>query len=173
MTLLELLIGAWRGTGKGEYPSIEPFTYVEEIKFQDNGFRDVIQYEQCTWLDTNRTSPSHWETGLIRLLSEHEIEIINAQIGRRVEVLVGEVLPKGQRRFVVDLNSITIANDARMVGTQRHIEISGDQLHYTMSMAMTKVPTMTHHLQATLRRVTPNDDTWEALASDLFETYDS
>jgi hypothetical protein len=173
MTLLELLIGTWCGSGKGEYPSIEPFTYVEEIKFQDNGFRDVIQYEQRTWLDVNRTNPSHWETGLIRLLSEHEIEIINAQIGRRVEVLVGEILPKGQQHFAVDLNSIKIANDARMVGTERHLEISGDQLHYTMSMAMTKVPAMTHHLQATLRRVMSNYDTWEALASDLFETYDN
>ncbi|MBI5929296.1 MAG: FABP family protein [Chloroflexi bacterium] len=172
MNPLELLIGTWRGKGTGEYPSIAPFSYIEEIKFQDNGFRDVIQYEQRTWLDEARTSPSHWETGLIRLLGEHEIEIINAQIGRRVEVLVGDIELKGPQHFVIDLNSITIANDVRMVGTQRHIEISGNQLFYTMSMAMTKVPTTTHHLQATLVRGL-ECGSLETPSSDLFETYDS
>lgn len=152
MSLLERLVGTWRGSGRGEFPTIAPFSYFEEIKFQANGFSDVIQYEQRTWLDVACTSLSHWETGLIRLLGEHEIEIINAQIGRRVEVLIGDVEPKSDAHFVINLNSVTIANDVRMVKTKRHIELAGDQLSYTMGMAMTKVPAMTHHLQAILER---------------------
>ena len=45
---LSFLLGRWRGEGKGEYPTIEPFVYGEEIEFSHTG-RPFLIYVQKTW----------------------------------------------------------------------------------------------------------------------------
>lgn len=37
LQLAARLLGTWRGEGRGEYPSIEDFQYVEELTFTDVG----------------------------------------------------------------------------------------------------------------------------------------
>src|SRR5918992_4914404 len=61
---LGFLIGTWTGEGKGEYPSIESFTYGEEVRFWTVG-RPWIGYSQRTWnLDSH--APMHSEMGFWR-----------------------------------------------------------------------------------------------------------
>jgi hypothetical protein len=93
----------------------------------------------------------HWESGFIRLLPDNHVEIANAQIGGRVEVMRGtlETSPAG---LVLQLHSTHLANDPRMEEATRTITVNGDTLHYTMYMQTTKNPELAIHLEATLQR---------------------
>jgi hypothetical protein len=65
--LLGLLpyVGVWRGRGGGEYPTIEPFEFAQEIRFSHDG-RPFLFYESRTWLvepDGTPIRPSAREVG--------------------------------------------------------------------------------------------------------------
>lgn len=42
------LIGTWRGTGRGEYPTIDAFEYTEQVTFAEAG-KPFLVYVQKTW----------------------------------------------------------------------------------------------------------------------------
>ena len=152
--LLKLLAGEWAGTGLGEYPTIESFEYLETLRFTLDETRPLLHYEQKTRrrnMGQTDFVPSHWETGFLSLLSDNQVEVANAQIGGRLEVLTGtiESAPAG---LVLRLQSSHFANDLRMQESSRTITVSGDSLHYTMHMQTTKVPQLALHLEARLER---------------------
>ncbi len=96
MKTLRRFIGTWRGTGNGGFPTIDTFTYDEEIVFTSNDIEPLIRYEQRTWDTTNRADPKeplHWEVGFLRPTEAGFIEISNAQNSGRVEVLRGQFTP--------------------------------------------------------------------------------
>ena len=47
LTPVSFLLGTWRGEGEGQYPSIKPFRYREEIRFTHNG-KPFLVYSQRT-----------------------------------------------------------------------------------------------------------------------------
>lgn len=152
--LLKLLAGEWAGTGLGDYPTIEAFEYLETLRFTLDKTRPLLHYEQKTRRrNVGQTDfiPSHWETGFLYLLSDNQVEVANAQIGGRVEVLVGTIEP-APAGLVLRLQSSHFANDPRMQESSRTIMVNGDTLHYTMHMLTTKVPQLALHLEATLER---------------------
>jgi hypothetical protein len=152
--LLKILAGDWTGAGAGEYPTITSFDYLETLRFTLHPGGEHLFYEQ----KTRRRAvgqidyiPSHWESGFIRLLPDNQVEIANAQIGGRVEVMTGtiEAAPAG---LLLRLRSTHFANDPRMMEATRTITVAGDTLHYIMHMQTTKVPHLAIHLEATLQR---------------------
>jgi hypothetical protein len=152
--LLKLLAGEWAGTGLGGYPTIESFEYIETLSFRLDDTRPLLHYEQKTSRRNMGQAdfvPSHWETGFLYLLSDNQVEMANAQIGGRVEVLAGtiELAPAG---LVLRLQSSHFANDPRMQEASRTITVNGDSLHYIMHMQTSKVPQLALHLEATLER---------------------
>jgi hypothetical protein len=152
--LLKLLAGEWAGTGLGGYPTIESFEYIETLSFRLDDTRPLLHYEQKTSRRNVGQAdfvPSHWETGFLYLLSDNQVEVANAQIGGRVEVLAGtiELAPAG---LVLRLQSTHFANDPRMQEASRTITLDGDSLHYIMHMQTSKVPQLALHLEATLER---------------------
>ena len=46
----------WRGRGSGEYPTIEPFEYAQEIRISHDG-RPFLAYESRAWLVTPEGEP--------------------------------------------------------------------------------------------------------------------
>ena len=152
--LLHLLIGQWSGIGKGEFPTIEPFEYLETLTFAGD-HRPFVHYEEKA--QRRRAGevdyvPSHWESGFIRLLPSGEVELVNTQAGGRLERLIGS-LEETETGLILRLRSTAFMNDPRMVETSRTITVEGDTMHYTQMMHTNAVPGLAHHVEARLGRV--------------------
>ena len=87
------LLGTWHGSGRGEYPTIEPFTYEQEVVFAHDG-RPFLHYFSRTWLtddDGERVRPGALETGFVRPAGENKIELVLAHPTGYAEVWYGDV----------------------------------------------------------------------------------
>jgi hypothetical protein len=144
---LAALLGTWRGEGAGEYPTISPFRYGEEVRFWHVG-KPFLAYAQRTWsLDDDR--PLHGETGYWRAKPGGVVEVVLAHPTGIVEVQEGH--QDGGR---IELHSTTTAGTAtakQVTALRRVFELSGDRLAYTLAMAAVGQP-LQHHLAAELHR---------------------
>jgi hypothetical protein len=152
--LLHLLVGEWTGTGRGEFPTIEPFEYLETLTFAGD-HRPFLHYEEKTKRrNVGQTDyiPSHWESGFLRLLPDGEVELINTQGSGRLERLTGS-LEETETGLILRLQSTAFLNDPRMVETSRTITVEGNSMHYTQTIHTTAVPGPAHHVEARLNRI--------------------
>ena len=151
-TRVSTLVGTWEGSGSGEFPTIEPFSYREMFEVSEVVAGARLHYLQRTWrTNVEPEVPSHVETGFINVTAEGGIELLNSQGSDRVEALVGTVADADDG-LVLDFTSRSLADDERMVDSWRTWTLRGDELSYTMGMRTTAVRTGASHLAATLRR---------------------
>jgi hypothetical protein len=144
---LAFLLGTWRGDGAGHYPTIEPFTYVEEISFIHVG-KPWLLYTQRT-RHAVEDRPLHAETGYFRPTGNGVVEVVMAYPTGHVEIAEGTV---GERTIEIVTSTLAAAPTAKRVDrVERRISVDGDELHYTLAMAAVGEP-LTAHLEATLRR---------------------
>jgi THAP domain-containing protein 4 len=145
---ISFLVGTWRGEGKGEYPTVDPFAYEEEIRFWHDG-RPLLFYEQRNWNAASK-APMHSETGFWRPREGGAIEVVLAHGFGVAEIEEGEV---HARRFELRSRSLASTSTAKVIlEVARTYEVDGDELTYEMAMAYGDTP-LTHHLRAELRRV--------------------
>jgi len=144
---LAFLLGTWRGEGKGQYPTIAPFGYGEEIRFWHVG-KPFLAYAQRTWaLDDGR--PLHGESGYWRGLPDGSIEVVLAHPNGIAELATGTV--RGTT-LACTSSSITRTPSAKAVtALARRITVDDDVLRYEVDMAAMDQP-MQLHLTAALRR---------------------
>jgi THAP4-like, heme-binding beta-barrel domain len=148
------LLGTWRGEGAGEYPTIAPFRYREEVRFWHVG-KPFLAYAQRTWaLDDGR--PLHAETGYWRATPAGTVEVVLAHPTGIAEVLAGRLAgPEaagGRRRIELASTAIARTGSAKQVGELRRVfELDGAVLAYTLAMAAVGQP-LRHHLAAELHR---------------------
>ena len=144
------LIGTWRGEGAGEYPTIDPFAYTEEVTFSDVG-KPFLHYMQRTWSPAG--APMHTETGYRRLVDGSSVEFVLAQPTGQAELAEGPLAATADG-FTCELASrVSNSASAKQVdGTERRIELAGDVLTTHFAMAAVGVP-MTHHLKSVMHRV--------------------
>jgi hypothetical protein len=142
------LLGTWQGEGAGEYPTISPFRYGEELRFWHVG-KPFLAYAQRTWsLDDGR--PLHAEAGYWRAKPGGVVELVLAHPTGIVEVEEGR-----QAGGRIELASTTMAGTAtakEVTALRRRFDLDGDRLSYTVAMAAVGQP-LQHHLAAELRRV--------------------
>lgn len=148
---LAFLLGTWRGAGKGEYPTIEGFSYVEEVSFGHVG-KPFLAYTQKT-KNADSGQPLHAETGYLRALGKNQIEFVVVQPSGIVELHQGSV---SGRSLDLALHGVHVTPGAKSVTDVHrvmHVEDHGDStiLNYTVAMAAVGEP-LTHHLRATLTR---------------------
>jgi hypothetical protein len=142
------LLGTWEGDGRGDYPTIEPFVYREQVTFGHVG-KPFLAYTQRTW-QPETGMPMHAETGYLRLAAGGRVELVLAHPTGIVEVQEG-TLDDGR----LELEATTIGRTAtakEVRGLRRVATLDGDELTYDLWMAYAHVPE-THHLHAQLRRV--------------------
>jgi len=150
MEFRSAIVGRWVGEGKGWYPTIRDFGYIETVEVLDVG-RAFLPYRQMT--QTLDGAALHVETGYLRFPDEHRIELVVAQPTGISEALAGQIVLKGQC-LVASLSSVQIAatETAKPVeATQRVLTLGDDELVIEFWMAAVGQP-MSQHLASRLRR---------------------
>ncbi|MEB3064546.1 MULTISPECIES: peroxynitrite isomerase [Mycolicibacter] len=151
--LVELapLLGTWSGRGRGIYPTITSFDYLEEVVFSHVG-KPFFVYGQKTRSAADGL-PLHAETGYLRVPEPGRIEWVLAHPSGITEIEVGGYTVDGNR---IDLQmsapTIGLTPTAKEVSAlSRHYRLDGDELSYTMDMGAVGQPSQ-NHLTASLRR---------------------
>lgn len=150
IAILAPLLGTWSGRGVGDYPTIEPFGYIEEVTFGHNG-KPFLSYSQRT--RTEDGVPMHTETGYLRVPSPGRIELVLAQPSGVAEIDEGSVSADGGA-LDIELASKTVAltsSAKEVVSVTRSFRVIGNDLEYTLRMGAMELP-LQHHLTATLHR---------------------
>ena len=147
LTSLAFLVGSWRGSGRGDYPTIDNFEYDEEVVFGHVG-KPFLSYAQRTWNPDG--APLHTEAGYIRPVGVDRAELVIAQPTGVTEIHSG-LIAGTQIEFVTDqVGASQTAKEVRTV--TRALEVVGDTLTYRLEMAAVGHP-LQFHLEASLRRV--------------------
>jgi len=145
------LLGVWQGRGSGEYPTIEPFDYLEEVTFSHVG-KPFLIYGQKT-KGAADGMPLHAETGYLRTPRHNEVELVLAHPSGITEIEVG--------RYIADGTTIELELTTTQVGSTptakevtslaRRFRLDGDELSYSLQMGAVGQP-LQHHLSAVLHR---------------------
>jgi hypothetical protein len=136
--------------GRGDYPTIEPFAYREELAFEHVGDTFLL-YRQESW-DATSGDPLHFERGFLRPGGgEGSVELCLAHPLGLTEIALG----------TVDGGSLTLEAAPTQVGRTptgldvarvlRRYRVTGEALTYELDMATDRTP-LTWHLAATLER---------------------
>jgi hypothetical protein len=145
--------GNWEGEGRGEFPTLAPFSYRELLVLTANLPRGFVRFEQWAWkrpVDGGPESASHHEVGAM-VADADGLVLSTIQNGTRYERLRGveTTLSDGLQ---VDWRSEADAADPRLVRSTRQFRWSGDTLTCEMSMELAGVQGLRPHLKAVLRR---------------------
>lgn len=145
------LLGTWRGSGHGEYPTIEAFDYHEEVHFGHVG-RPFLTYRQRTRHAADGRS-LHAETGYLRATGADRVELILAHPTGITEICEGSLAVEDDGlRLELSSAHIGRSSSAKLVtALGRTIHLSGDTIDYSLRMAAVGQTTQ-HHLSASLRR---------------------
>ena len=134
---VRMILGTWTGQGAGSYPTIDDFSYTEEITFTDVG-KPFLHYVQKTRGPAG--NPMHTETGFLRIPGDGTAEFVIAQPTEAGSVVL---------EFAASL--LNSATAKQVTSTRRRYEFVGDAVTTTFAMAAVGQP-MTHHLRSEMRR---------------------
>lgn len=148
---LAFLLGHWQGNGQGAYPTIESFSFGQEIAFTHDG-RPFLHYFSRTWLvdaDGNEVRPLALETGFFRPKPQGGLEVVLSHPTGFVEVYYGKV--EGAK---VEMSTDAVVRTATAkeytAGQRLYGLVEGDLL-WTFDMAAMAQP-LQSHIWARLRR---------------------
>jgi THAP4-like, heme-binding beta-barrel domain len=149
---LESLLGSWRGTGRGGFPTIGPFEYGERIDIEHVGDGFLLS-SQRSWL-AGDGSPLHFERGFWRPgEAAGSVEVTLAHPLGLTEVSEGTVL-ESDEGVEIHLQSEHIGRTTTGMAVRslaRRYVVRGDVLSYELDMETATTPS-TLHLTAELRR---------------------
>ena len=141
------LAGTWRGTGRGEYPTITGFTYTEELTITPVPGRPIAHWRSAT-RDAATGEPRHAESGFLRATAG-SVELVVAHSFGIVEATSGSF--DGAVLGVRSTGMLGTASAKRVDAVERRYQLDGESLTYEIAMAAVGLP-ITHHLTGELRR---------------------
>ena len=141
------LAGTWRGSGAGEYPTISPFSYTEELNIAPVPGRPLAHWRSTT-RDAATGEPRHAESGFLRAVPDG-VELVVAHGFGIVETTSGSF--DGGVLALSSDGLLGTASAKQVDQVERRYELDGDTIRYTIAMAAVGV-VLSHHLRAELRR---------------------
>jgi THAP4-like, heme-binding beta-barrel domain len=142
------VLGAtWRGTGRGEYPTIAGFVYTEELVIVPVPGRPLAHWRSTT-REAATGEPRHAESGFLRATQEG-VELVVAHGFGVLEAAIGSFDDTVLALRCTEL--MGTASAKRVDEVERRYELNGDTMRYQVSMAAVGLP-LTHHLSAELHR---------------------
>ncbi|MGI8434954.1 MAG: FABP family protein [Nocardioidaceae bacterium] len=148
---IAFLLGHWQGNGQGAYPTIEGFTFGQEIAFTHDG-RPFLHYFSRTWLlddDGNEVRPLALETGFFRPKTDGALEVVLAHPTGFVEIYYGTV-DGAKIEMATDAVARTESAKEYVAGQRLYGLVEGDLL-WTFDMAAVGQP-LQSHIWARLQR---------------------
>ncbi|GJS49094.1 UPF0678 fatty acid-binding protein-like protein [Tanacetum coccineum] len=154
---LSYLIGTWKGTGEGGFPTISSFSYGEELTFTHPGNKTsavkmlekpVIAYSQKTW-KLSSGEPMHAESGYWRPKPDGTIEVVIAQSTGLVEIQKGTY---DAEKKEINLQSELVGNASKVKEISRVFTLVNEELTYVVEMA-TNLTSRQPHLKASLKKL--------------------
>ena len=155
---LAWILGTWHGNGRGEYPTIEPFGFEQDVVFAHDT-RPFLHYFSRTWItddDGARVRPGAMETGFLRPAGPSEdgqgtaLELVLAHPTGYAEVWYG--VAEGPRlTFATDVVARTETAKEYTAGQRMYGLVEG-ALMYAYDMAA-EGQTLQSHLWGRLARV--------------------
>jgi len=144
---MAFLLGTWRGRGKGEYPTIQPFDYEEEVRFWHVG-KPFLLYTQRTSTPADGMI-RHSEMGYWRPVAGGRLEIVLAHPTGIAEIQEGTI---SGGRIEVSSSLVGLTGTAKEVTKlERSFELRDGVMAYEFRMAAVGQP-LQRHLTAELRR---------------------
>jgi len=147
------LLGRWRGTGKGGYPSLPAdFDYAQEICFTHDG-RPFLSYRSRAWIidaEGRPVRPGAQEAGWWRPQADGALEVLFSQPTGISELCVGEARD-GRYELASDA-VLRTATAKEVTATRRLYGLVDGDLAYAMDLAAVGHP-LTPHLSARLVRL--------------------
>lgn len=138
------LLGTWHGNGRGDYPTIEPFSYEQEVVFAHDT-RPFLHYFSRSWItdgDGKRVRPAALETGFVRPGDDNSIELVLSHPTGYSEIWYGEV--DGPRiNLTTDVIARTVTAKEYTAGQRMYGLVEGD-LMYAFDMAAVGQPIQSH-----------------------------
>jgi hypothetical protein len=148
------LLGTWVGRGKGKYPTIQTFEYLEEVVFSHVGKPFLVYTQKTKAVADGR--PLHAETGYLRVPKPGRVELVLAHPNGITEIDAGTYSVTGDVGDVIEVElsstAIGLAPTAKEVNELgRSLRVEGDDLSYTVRMGAVGLP-LQDHLAAALHR---------------------
>ena len=145
---LAFLLGTWQGTGTGVYPTIDDFSYAEEVSFTHVG-KPFVAYVQKT-KDAASGLPLHTEAGFLRPQGDGRVELVLVQPSGITELLEGKI-----EAHDVQLASTAVLGTASakpVAATERRFWVEGEVLHSSVAMAAMGLE-LQHHVVSEMYRL--------------------
>ncbi|MEY4379990.1 MAG: hypothetical protein RLZZ378_393 [Actinomycetota bacterium] len=148
---LAWLLGSWRGKGRGEYPTTEPFLFSHEVVFNHDG-RNFLNYFSRSWIinaDNEVIRQGASEVGFWRIRDKNVIEVLLAHSTGIVEGWLGVA---NNAKIQLEMDQGYSAPSAKIVtaGSRLYGLVDG-QLFTSYDMAA-EGQTLQAHLWSSLER---------------------
>ncbi|MBI2699376.1 MAG: fatty acid-binding-like protein [Mycobacterium sp.] len=145
------LLGTWTGKGAGEYPTIQPFEYFEEIALTHVGKPFLVYTKKTKAASDGR--PLHAELGYLRVPQQGKVEFVLAHPSGIAEIELGTyAVADGVVELELATSEIGLTPTAKEVTSlSRSFRIDGDELSYSLRMGAVGQPEQ-HHVAAVLHR---------------------
>jgi len=149
---LAWLLGHWHGNGRGDYPTMDEYSFEQDVAFTHDT-RSFLHYFSQTWVTDDageRVRPGDLETGFLRAVGDGKVELVLAHPAGYAEVWYGEA--DGPRlTLTTDLVARTETAKEYTAGQRMYGLVDGS-LMYAVDMAAEGQP-MQSHLWGKLARV--------------------
>jgi hypothetical protein len=149
---LAWLLGTWQGSGHGDYPTIDPYEFGQELIFTHDG-RPFFHYFSRAWIvneDGTKLREAALETGFLRCRPGGEVELLLAHNTGFVEIWYGQA-SDGKLDLTTDAVVRTHSAKEYVAGKRLYGNVDGELL-YAFDMAAVGQPLQPHTWARLARR---------------------